>query len=145
MLLQLVHWVSKLWHCKEPEKNLSWKCRCKKLVRKLLQKRFQPILMALQRHRHLESKPNGKGWQFYSLSLVVVAWYGGLYLVVRAFPQCELGVIIIKPPRRARWPGWLLLLEPVRLPASYYCPCPPGPHDHTAQRPKLETILESQF
>ena len=48
--------------------------------------------------------------------VVVVAWYGGLYLVVRAFPQCELGVIIIKPPRRARWPGWLLL-EPVRLPA----------------------------
>ena len=73
--------------------------------------------MALQRHRHLESKPNGKGWQFYSLSpVVVVAWYGGLYLVVRAFPQCELGVIIIKPPRRARWPGWLLL-EPVRLTA----------------------------
>ena len=101
--------------------------------------------MALQRHRHLESKPNGKGWQFYSLSpVVVVAWYGGLYLVVRAFPQCELGVIIIKPPRRARWPGWLLL-EPVRLPASYYCPCLSGPHDHTAQRPKLEKILESQF
>ena len=116
-----------------------------KLERQILQKGFQPILMALQRHRHLESKPNGKGWQFYSLSpVVVVAWYGGLYLVVRAFPQCELGVIIIKPPRRARWPGWLLL-EPVRLPASYYCPCPPGPHDHTAQRPKLEKILESQF